>query len=222
MSKINEINTQIINLLRSTKRKGIENLISYLIKSDFFTAPASTKFHNCYEGGLAKHSLNVYYHFYAKCNQYKIEIAKKSIIISSILHDICKIKCYTLLEEQPTYAQIKYIAKLTGKETIKITDLAKNKNHASEIIETLIKNKDAEIPEAKNMYRYNDTFPIGHGEKSVIMLQKFIELTEQEIMLIRYHMNIFNDEMRDINNVMKLCPECVLLFTADYEVSTFI
>ena len=45
--------------LKSTKRNGIENLIQYLSDSDFYKAPASTKYHGCYEGGLAEHSVNV-------------------------------------------------------------------------------------------------------------------------------------------------------------------
>ncbi len=51
---------RIIKLLRETKREGIEDLITYLIQESFFKAPASTKFHGAYEGGLAKHSLGVH------------------------------------------------------------------------------------------------------------------------------------------------------------------
>ena len=51
---------EFLNLLRSVNRDGIENLITFLEKTDFFTAPASTKFHNAFEGGLLSHSLNVY------------------------------------------------------------------------------------------------------------------------------------------------------------------
>lgn len=49
-----------LELLRTIKREGIEELIKYLESSDFFTAPASTKFHGDYEGGLLEHSLKVY------------------------------------------------------------------------------------------------------------------------------------------------------------------
>ena len=51
---------EFIELLRSTKREGIENLLNFLEKSDFYTAPASTRFHGNYEGGLVEHSLKVY------------------------------------------------------------------------------------------------------------------------------------------------------------------
>ena len=51
---------EFIELLRSTKREGIENLLAFLEKSDFYTAPASTRFHGNYEGGLLEHSMKVY------------------------------------------------------------------------------------------------------------------------------------------------------------------
>ena len=50
---------EYINLLKSTNREGIEKLINFLEKTDFFTAPASTRFHGSYEGGLVEHSLKV-------------------------------------------------------------------------------------------------------------------------------------------------------------------
>ena len=56
---------EILGLLRTVKRDGIENIIKYLENSDFFTAPASTRFHNSCEGGLAAHSLNVYHNLAA-------------------------------------------------------------------------------------------------------------------------------------------------------------
>ena len=56
MSKIEEFE----NLLLSTKREGVEALLEFVRKSDFYTAPASTRFHSCHERGLLEHSLNVY------------------------------------------------------------------------------------------------------------------------------------------------------------------
>ena len=48
------------SLLRGVGREGIGNLIEFIRKSDFYTAPASTKYHSCHEGGLLEHTLNVY------------------------------------------------------------------------------------------------------------------------------------------------------------------
>ena len=80
------------------KREGADKLLDYLMKSDFFTAPASARFHSSYEGGLCDHSLNVY-----DCLKSYIERAKEkygysysdeSIAIVALLHDLCKIAVY--------------------------------------------------------------------------------------------------------------------------------
>ena len=89
----------IINLLKSTKREGIDGLITFLEKTDFFTAPASTRFHGSYKGGLAVHSYNVYK---SLCELMELptykevcsDIKEDSIIICSLLHDICKVMYY--------------------------------------------------------------------------------------------------------------------------------
>ena len=51
---------QFLEILRKVKREGIEELIQFLEKSDFFIAPASTRFHGNVEGGLVAHSIKVY------------------------------------------------------------------------------------------------------------------------------------------------------------------
>ena len=82
---------RFIELLRGTNREGIEELIAFLEKTDFYTAPASTKFHNCFEGGLLQHSLNVYE---ALKRLVKEEWPEDTIRIVALLHDICKINYY--------------------------------------------------------------------------------------------------------------------------------
>ena len=51
---------QFLKLLKQVKREGINELIEFIEKTDFFTAPASTRFHGNYEGGLVGHSMKVY------------------------------------------------------------------------------------------------------------------------------------------------------------------
>ena len=87
---------RFLELLRSTKRDGIENLISFIEKTDFYTAPASTRFHGSFEGGLLEHSLKVYDILADKVKNYPIslEISEDTIIISALLHDICKVNFY--------------------------------------------------------------------------------------------------------------------------------
>ena len=82
-------------------REGSDKLLDYLInKCDFFTAPASTRFHSAYAGGLAQHSLNVYYCLkdYLLRERvkeiYKLSYTEEQIAIVALLHDMCKIDCY--------------------------------------------------------------------------------------------------------------------------------
>lgn len=80
-------------------REGSKELLEFLQKSDFFVAPASTQFHNAYEGGLCEHSINVYNRF---LNAVKNEFGKKylekvsneTIAICGLLHDICKVETF--------------------------------------------------------------------------------------------------------------------------------
>ncbi len=86
-----------IELLRSTKREGIENLITYLeTKTDFFIAPASTRFHNNFEGGLLLHSLNVYRNFKKLLEaRPDVQVDEENVIIAALCHDLCKANYYT-------------------------------------------------------------------------------------------------------------------------------
>lgn len=87
---------KILELLRSINRDGIEDVIAFLEKTDFFTAPASTRFHGDYEGGLAEHSLKVYEILDKKIKSGLIDINvnEDTIKIVALLHDICKCNFY--------------------------------------------------------------------------------------------------------------------------------
>ena len=87
---------QIIQLLKSTNREGMDNLIDFLEKSDFFKAPASTRFHGDHEGGLAEHSFKVYEILKEKVKIAGLDIPEETIIISALLHDICKTNFYKI------------------------------------------------------------------------------------------------------------------------------
>ncbi len=84
------------------KREGADKFLEYLESKscDFFTAPASTRFHGSYEGGLVEHSLNVYdcLHQYLDRERvkevYGLEYSEESIAIAALLHDVCKINFY--------------------------------------------------------------------------------------------------------------------------------
>ena len=88
---------KFLELLRSTNREGIEYLIKFMEEStDFFTAPASTRFHGDHEGGLLEHSLKVYEILNEKLKHTPIEmnIPDDTIKIAALLHDICKVNFY--------------------------------------------------------------------------------------------------------------------------------
>ena len=84
------------------RREGADKLLEYLMSpsSDFFTAPASTRYHGAYEGGLVEHSLNVYeclcdYLARERVKElYGIEASEETVAIVSLLHDICKMNFY--------------------------------------------------------------------------------------------------------------------------------
>ena len=87
---------EFLMLLRSVNREGMDELINFIEKSDFFKAPASTRFHGSYEGGLLEHSLNVYKLLCEKVKNCPVEInvSQDSLIIIGLLHDICKTNFY--------------------------------------------------------------------------------------------------------------------------------
>ena len=80
-------------------REGAKALLDYLLSTDFFTAPASTKFHSSHRCGLVEHSVNTYNRFKKLVMQeygenYQDKVSDESIAIISLLHDICKTNTY--------------------------------------------------------------------------------------------------------------------------------
>ena len=82
-------------------REGADALLDYLEhKSDFFTSPASARYHGAYEGGLCQHSVNVYHCLTAYLarervrEDYGLEVPEESVAIAALLHDLCKAGCY--------------------------------------------------------------------------------------------------------------------------------
>ena len=108
-----ETKDKIIELLNGTNRKGISDLIGHLLTTGFFESPASTKFHGCYKGGLADHSLRVYellmFHSSLKLDaitlpgQKPLPVTVESVTIAALLHDVCKVGAYTGTEKPYVY-----------------------------------------------------------------------------------------------------------------------
>lgn len=188
-------------MLSECNRNGMDKLIEYLRKSDFYNAPASTRFHSCHEGGLVEHSLNV-----ADCLLNKLndpiwadrlsEVGRESIIISALLHDICKSNYYTIeMKNKKIYS-----------------DHGKKSDSAGRY--------DWETVPS---YTVDDKIPYGHGEKSVMMVEEFIKLKPVERYAIRWHMG-FTEAKENWNTIslaIKKYPLVLAIFEADLE-STYL
>ena len=183
---------EFLELLRSTKRDGIEDVITDLEELGFFTAPASAGHHLNVEGGLVLHSINTCKAALAIWEGMKplepslaTEVKRDSIIIASLLHDVCKSDIY--------------------KRSVK-----KRKNALGQW----------EDCEGYKM-SYKD-FPMGHGEKSVILLLcSGLDLSDDEMLAIRWHMgawginmNSYEDE-RCYDTARALYPLVSIIQTAD-------
>ena len=186
---------KFIQLLQATKREGVDQFIKYLDDNGFFEAPASTKFHGCYEGGLCEHSLNVYqqamYLYKVEC-KIKPEVEKltsvENITIASLLHDVCKTDLYEKVKKWR-----KDETKPVGKQW-----------------------------EQYETYDHDySKFPAGHGSKSVIVILKNgFKLTDQEILAIEWHMGAwdisqYNDDKKSYNMAGDLYPLVSIIHAAD-------
>ena len=163
------------------KRKGADKLLAWLENQDFFTAPASTRYHAAYEGGLVEHSLNVYHVLMERFDPAKDN--EESFAIVSLLHDVCK----------------------TGFYAIEMRNR---------------KNKQGQW-ESVPFYTIDDQFPYGHGEKSVYLIERFMRLTTEEAVAIRWHMGGFDEAVRGgsfaLAHAYEKYPLAVKLHMADLE-----
>lgn len=186
---------RFIDIARNNiKRDGIDNLLAYLEKTDFYTAPASTKFHSHYEGGLCEHSLKVYDNLLtlaswkiADNNNLPKELVE-TVAIVALFHDISKINLYERLfrnvkNEDGQWEKVPYYG----------------------------------ISSKKKIF-------LGHAESSVYMLSKFMSLTLEETTAIRWHMGAFDSAVKggeyDYSHALKQFPLVMLLHTADNLAST--
>lgn len=191
------------------RRPGAEKLLTWLESSDFFEAPASTRFHLSKPGGLVEHSVHVYERL---LKLYKVEKANpaypgtqylpadeelESIAICGLLHDICKVGCYkSEPKNQKTYDPEK--VKKAQKWQIKHDALG------DFIWETVMG------------YKFDEDFVYGHGEKSVYIASAFMKLTREEAVAIRFHMGPWQEgEKQNAGKVFEQCSLAALLHIAD-------
>lgn len=195
-------------LMATITRDGKDALMDYIRKkTDFYTAPASTQFHLACEGGLLQHSLNVYDCLMAKktspvWKKTFEEIPEESLIIMSLLHDLCKVNYYVKgTKNQKTYDA----NKVAAAERWQI----KHDDNGDFIWETVLR------------YEINDTMPLGHGEKSVMLINCFMKLKVFEIFAIRWHMGFSEEKSsyKSLGEAMERYPIVLALHEADLEAS---
>ncbi|HWQ42795.1 MAG TPA: hypothetical protein VN456_12270 [Desulfosporosinus sp.] len=228
----------ILGLWSLVNRTGMKELICFLNESDYFQAPCSIKYHLAKRGGLAEHSLNVYNLLYEKVNRYKIDLPGESIIICGLGHDLCKVNFYQEGGEPCSEAQFGYLCNLWAQkqgfvEEIRADILLRMFEEdgqfkrsvpaaSATILIDWLKNRPRDpFPELPVVFSVKDKLPLGHGEKSLSILQDFIKLTDFEKLAIRWHMGAW--DMSDysgkwaFNNANKMTPLVSLLSTADFE-----
>lgn len=175
---------EFIQIFRDkVKRPGAEELLNWLESTDFYIAPASTKYHCAFESGLVYHSLNVYKLLKKRCEEYGAEYSDETIAVCGLLHDICKANFYSV-------------------------SLRNVKNERGQW-------------EQKPYYVVEDQYPYGHGEKSVFIAERYMRLSEEEAIAIRWHMGGFDETARaggfSISHAYEKYPLAVLLHMADLE-----
>lgn len=233
--EFNDLNKdRILSLWARVTRPGVEELVSWLSQSDFFSAPCSKKHHLACVGGLAEHSLNVYDLLREKVERYKLEIPFEAVIICGLGHDLCKVNYYEIDEGPASPKQLEYLRSLAGyAKFLEYQDQGVSKAWACALIEwyktPTDKRTSTEPPGKSTSWVIKDQFPMGHGEKSVSILQDFIRLTEEEKLAIRWHMAAFDPATHfnypsgdAFNAAVKKYPLVALLFAADYEATQII
>ncbi|MCR5741419.1 MAG: HD domain-containing protein [Gammaproteobacteria bacterium] len=181
---IDKVKREFISIWNTyVKREGSKELLSYIMGTDFFRAPASSQYHSNFEGGLCYHSINVYRRL-KQLVEMEGDISKKvsdeSIAIIGLLHDLCKANFYV-----PYYRNVK-------EDGVWIQKLS---------------------------YKIDESYPFGHGEKSVYLIQKYMKLTDEEAMAINWHMGAFDSRTiggsQAMNQAFHKYPLAFLTHVAD-------
>lgn len=162
---------------RGKERQGARELRDWLeVHTDFFTAPASSKYHGAYPGGLLGHSVNVYNRLReitirdltspGAPEPYTLTDAEEeTVAILGLLHDVCKVGCYQVETKRR-------------------------------------KNPDSGKWEDYQAYTFRDPLPLGHGEKSLYLITKHMALTPEEAIAIRWHMGAYDDAVKGGSRAM--------------------
>ena len=197
-------------LMAQVKRPGMDRLMDYIRNSDFYQAPASTRYHLSEPGGLLQHSLNVYYTLTAK-RQSPLwgailkSIPEESLILCALCHDFCKINYYKRIEKSKKCRAPQDIASASKKDI-------KNDNIGQYVWKTVA------------AYEIEDKFPFGHGSKSVFLLQQFgVPLQEFEALSIRFHAGVEDNSLQhSFKKAVEMYPFVLCLHESDSEAANIL
>lgn len=178
VQRLNEFNRIAPPLIRDNSA-----MIDWLADHGFFSAPASTKYHGAYSGGLYDHSKTVFEALTQLTDGLKLEWQRpESPFIIGMFHDLCKIDQYKEIVDEP------------GKVMFGETEPRGRESH----------------------YEWANPMIAGHGAKSVLFLACLMQLTEEEMCCIRYHMGAFEkDDIEPYSKAVEKFNNVLYAHTAD-------
>ena len=171
------IKESIIDLLKSTKREGMDDFIEEMERNGFFTSSCSGGNHLCKEGGLAEHSLNVCKKAMQLALAWEMEPLMESVVLVSLLHDYGK---------TGDYGKVLYVDNVL---------------------------KSGKVSSTKPFKRNPDILEKNHAVKSVVMINRWIDLTEEEEFAILHHDGFY--ERANYDAWQKPTPLLMILHFAD-------
>ena len=171
-----------LSIYENIRRPGADKLLAWLESTDFFTAPAGAKHHGAYHGGLVVHGLNVYRR----------------------LRQIATLETYrSTMTPELTEAE---------EETVAILALLHDvcKVGVYHLEPGRWRNPETGKWEDRQEYKFRDPFPLGNGEKSLYLIAKHMDLTEEEALAIRWHMGAYDaaarTDLRALSAAMAMTP----------------
>ena len=180
-----------LTIYKDIRRPGADKLLAWLKSTDFFTAPAGAKHHGAHAGGLAVHSLNVW-------NRLR-EITLRDTIDGKAILDLTP-------ETNETVAILGLLHDVC-KAGVYHAETKRRRNPETGVWEDYLG------------YTFRDPLPLGHGEKSLYQITRFMRLEDHEALAIRWHMGAYDaaahTDLRDLSAAMDATPWVWRLHEAD-------
>lgn len=180
-----------LTIYKDIRRPGADKLLAWLASTDFFTAPAGAKHHGAHAGGLVVHSLNVWSRLR--------EITLRDTIDGKAILDLTP-------ETNETVAILGLLHDVC-KAGVYHAETKRRRNPETGVWEDYLG------------YTFRDPLPLGHGEKSLYQITRFMRLEDHEALAIRWHMGAYDaaahTDLRDLSAAMDATPWVLRLHEAD-------